>query len=302
MGLRERFRSLDGCLRDLDMPDLLWAAEHRDVSAVAGSRPPQRHRVLFPALIGLLLVVASGIAWAVIQSSATDTVSVECRIDASDTVIPSATGDPVADCAAQWLRDTGHEAPRLVAYDTGLGSITVLPVDEPAPSGWMALPAGTTQNGPIVEMQQWLDDYVSGLNSGCYSDRSATQMTESALQRLGMSDWTVRPVPSSDAGACVDIGILDPGTRTVQLRALGDEPNAASDPVKLADTLRTIARECQTLDIATREVRAAAEDLGLSEAAHQYELTRVADNNASCTRIYEDVGGAIFLILRGPTN
>ena len=300
--LRERFLSLDRRLGDLDMPDLLSAAENRKVSANVVGAPPQQRHVLVPVLVGFLMVAASGIAWAIIGSSATDTVSVGCEIAGSMAVIPSATGDPIADCAAQWLRDTGHAAPPLVAYDTGLGSIAVLPADEAPPSGWTPLPPGTTQNPAMVEMQQWLDDYVSGLNSGCYDDRSAVRMTEVFLQRLGMTTWTVRPAPTSDPGTCVDTGILDSATQTVQLRAFGNEPTLDASYAKLAVRLRTIANECKPLDAATREVRAAAAELGLSEDANEYELTQVTDKHASCTRILEDVGGTIFVVLRGPAS
>ena len=37
----------------------------------------------------------------------------------------SATGDPVADCAAEWRRETGHAAPELVAYDSGNGDLNL---------------------------------------------------------------------------------------------------------------------------------------------------------------------------------
>jgi hypothetical protein len=66
-------------------------------------------------------VVLSGaaVAWGFLASSARDTVAVECVIQGSDSIIPAASGDPVADCAAEWQRETGHSAPALVAYDSG---------------------------------------------------------------------------------------------------------------------------------------------------------------------------------------
>src|SRR5204863_280433 len=82
------------------------------------------------------------------------------------------------------------------------------------------LPTGETQNASMVEMQQWLDDYVGGLNSGCYDHATATQTTQQALIRFDMADWTVQPPPASDTGQCVDTGILDGTNRTVTLRAL----------------------------------------------------------------------------------
>jgi hypothetical protein len=71
---------------------------------------------------------------------------------------------------------------------------------------------------------------------------------------------------------------------------------------KLAVKLRSIAQGCASLDTTAEQVRSAASELGLSEAARQYELTEVPDNTAGCTTISENVGGTIFLVLRGPAD
>jgi hypothetical protein len=266
------------------------------------ARPARRRRRL-PILIAAALVVLSGTAvgWALVVSSARNTVSVQCEIQGSSAVIPSATGDPVADCAAQWHRDTGNPAPPLAAYDNDVGGITVLPADQAPPSGWTRLRSGETQNVSMVEMQQWLDDYVSGLNSGCYDNATAIQTTQQALTRFGMGNWTVQPPPSSDTGRCVGTGILDGTNSTVTLRALDPGP-ADSTPERLAAKLRSIAQGCMSLEATAQQVRSAANELGLSEDAHQFELTEVRDESARCTTIYENVGGTIFLILRGPSS
>lgn len=301
--LRERFLDLDHRLADLDLPDLLAAAEAR-----AASLGPDRSGVSRPRRVRLLVVVAvvvlggAALGWAFFASSARDTVSIQCMIDGSSSVIPSATGDPVADCAAQWERETGSLAPRLVAYDNGHGGITVRPADEPPPSGWTPLPDGATQNVAMVRMQQWLDDYVGGLNSGCFDNATAVAMTERALERLGMTLWTVRPAPSDDTGACVESGLLDPMSQTVQLRALDGPTDPAAPYEKLAVKLRSIADGCGSLYATARQVRSAATDLGLSEDAGQYQVTEVRDDEARCTSINENVGGTIFIILRGPSS
>jgi hypothetical protein len=265
---------------------------------------PARRRVRRPVLVAVAVLLLGGTAvgWAFVASSARNTVSVECEIGGSDTIIPSATGDPVADCAAQWQRDKGSPAPPLVAYDNSVGGITVLPASQTPPSGFTRLPSGATQNVSMVEMQQWLDDYVSGLNSGCYDNAAAVKMTRQALARFGMADWTVHPAPASDTAPCVDTGILDAGTRTVALRALGGPVPSDFPPEKLAVRLRAIAQGCASLDATAKLVRSAARELGLSEHAHDYELTEVRNDSARCTTIYENVGGTIFLILRGPSD
>jgi hypothetical protein len=267
-------------------------------------RSPRPRRRL-PILIAAALVIVSGTAvgWALVTSSARDTVAVQCEIQGSDSVIPAASGDPVADCAAEWQRDTGSAAPRLVAYDNGLGGITVLAADETPPSGFTRLGAGETQNVSMVEMQQWLDDYISGLNSGCFDSATAVQMTQDQLARLGMTEWTVHVLSASDAGRCVGGGILDAATATVSLRAMGDPSLLpGSSAAKLVAELRSITQDCSSLDATAKQVRSAASELGLSEDAHQYELTEVIDNSSQCTTIYENVGGTIFLILIGPPS
>ncbi len=273
---------------------------------VPTSRRPQpaRRRRRLPILVAAAIVILSGTAagWALVASSARNTVSVQCEIQDSSAVIPSATGDPVADCAAQWQRDTGSPAPPLVAYDNAHGGITVLTAEETPPSGWTRLGSGETQNVSMVQMQQWLDDYVSGLNSGCYDNATAIQITQQALTRFGMANWTVQPAPSSDTGQCVDTGILDGTNTTVTLRALSGPVPPGSMPEKLAAKLRSIGQECGSLDATATHVLSAANELGLSEHDHQFELTQVRDNSARCTTIYENVGGTIFLILRGPSS
>jgi hypothetical protein len=106
----------------------------------------------------------------------------------------------------------------------------------------------------------------------------------------------------SGAQQCVDTGILDGTNRTVSLRALGGPVPPGFAEEKLAVKLRSIAQQCGSLDATATQVRSAATDLGLSEDAHQFELTEVRDDSARCTTISEDVGGTIFLILRGPSG
>jgi hypothetical protein len=117
-----------------------------------------------------------------------------------------------------------------------------------------------------------------------------------------MSDWTVHPAPSSDTAPCVDMGILDGANGTVTLRALGGAVPPDSTIVKLAAKLRSIAQECGSLEATAQQVRSAANELGLSEDARQFELNEVRDDSARCTTIYENVGGTIFLILKGPSG
>jgi hypothetical protein len=278
-------------------------SRRRAALTVPRLQPARGHgRLLVIVAAALVVPSVTAVGWALVTSSARDTVSVQCEIKGSSAVIPSATGDPVADCSAQWQRDTGSHAPPLVAYDNGDGGITVLPAVETPPSGFTRLRAGETQNASMVAMQQWLDDYVTGLNSGCYEDATATRMTQRALTRFGMGGWTVQPPPLTDSGLCVGTGILDPTNKTVTLRTIGGPVPPDSTVEKLAAKLRAIAQKCAPLNSTATQVRSAANQLDLSENAHQFELTQIRDNTATCTTISENVGGTIFLLLRGPSS
>jgi hypothetical protein len=285
---------------------------------IPGSRrtrsPGLRHpraagrRLRLPVLVGVALVLAgTAIGWAITATSARDTVSVQCLSAGGDTIIPAVTGDPVADCAAQWRRDTGSEPPPLVAYDNGHGGITVAPADRPALPGATPLPDGATQNEAIVQVQRSLDDLVGGLNSGCFDNPTAVEMTTGILARFGMQDWTVNPAPPADLSGssgsqepCVYTVILDPATRTVTLRALGGALPADAPYSKLAARLRSLSTECMPLDAMTERVGAILDELGISEARHEVERTEIPEHDAPCTTVTETVGGSIFLVLRGP--
>ena len=281
---------------------------------------PQRRRLRASRSVTALMVAAAigimggAIAWgALSDGSARDTVSVQCLIRGNDAIIPAATGDPVQDCAANWRRSTGSQPPELVAYDNGHGGITVMAADDTPPPGATAMPNGATQNVSLVAVQQSLDDYVGGLRSGCYDGATATEMTQQTLTRFGLSDWTIGPetdsaattTASPDQGAaerCTNLAILDATTRTVELRSSRGQPSPDVQYVQLATKLRTLAQGCLPLDAAAKQVRSAAESLGLSEADNGFELTEVAEKDAPCTTIIENVGGTIFLILRGPAG
>jgi hypothetical protein len=289
-----------------------------------------RLRTVLVAAISILVVGGTAAAsWAIANGSTRDTISIQCEIAGHDTIIPSASGNAVQDCAAQWKRDTGASAPKLVAYDNGHGGITVEPADQPPPSGATKLPSGSTQNVTLVDLQESLDDYLNGLNSGCYTNSTAADIAQRNLTALGLASWKVIEAPASDFAAtaatqapgpasssgpatseqspsnqssrCVATAILDPVARTVSLRALSGPPNTRAAFEKLAAKLSAFTG-CVPLNVAAQQVRAAATQLGLSEAKREYQVTEVAQASATCTTIHETVGGAIFITLRGPVS
>lgn len=264
-------------------------------------RPLQAKRRRRPLVLALALLTAAATAataWAILGSSARETTSIECSVAGADTVIPATSGDPAADCALQLQRDSGATPPPLVAYDNGHGGVTVIPRGEEPQAGWKPLP-GRSQDVALIQLQESLDDYVNGLNSSCLDGKAATALTDAKLARFGFTGWTVG---MRDQGPCTNADIVDPASRTVTLisGAAPSGPETASR--KLADKLRPLTRSCRSLPAAEAAVRAAASDLGLSESARTYQLQTVTDPSLRCAAVYENVGGTIFLTVRGPQD
>jgi hypothetical protein len=281
-----------------EITDLLYAHRRPDRHATRSRRP----LVLALALVAAAAAAAG--AWAVLHGSpARETTSVQCLIGSSDAVIPSTSGNPVHDCAVDYEREFGTAAPRLVAYDNGLGGVTVLPRGQKPPAGYKRLVSG--QDVDLIQLQNSLDDYINGLNSSCLNAGAATNLAESKLARFGFTGWTVamRSSGSSTPGTrmCVNTDIVDPSTQSLTLLPTGVPVGQPETPFeKLAGKLRLLTQTCESLPAAVAAVRAEAGDLGLSESARGYDLNTVTDNSIRCASIYETVGGTIFLTVRGP--
>ncbi|HJQ84560.1 MAG TPA: hypothetical protein VKA21_10815 [Candidatus Binatia bacterium] len=266
-----------------------------------GARPRAARRSRRPLVLALAVVVAAATAagaWAIFGSSAQETTSIECVIAGTDSVIPASSGDPAADCALQWQRDLGTTPPALAAYDNGHGGVTVIPRSDKPQAGWKPLPGGT-QDVALIQLQQSLDDYVDGLNSRCLDGAAATSLTQAKLARFGLTGWTVTV---RNQGPCTNEDVVDPASRTVTLISGAASTGPKTAFQKLADKLRPLAKSCQSLPATVASVRAAAGDLGLSESARTYQLDAVTDDSLRCASIYENVGGTIFLTVRGPRS
>jgi hypothetical protein len=278
---------------------------------------PRRRRLVLALAAFAVVAVATAATWVVLSNGpARETTSVECVIKGVDTIIPSTSGDPAQDCAVEWKRELGQAAPPLLAYDNGHGGVTVLMRSATPPAGFKRLVAG--QDADLIQLQNSLDDFVNGLNSSCLGNPGATTLTESKLARFGFTGWIVSsrgasspgtappaqagtrtaPTVKSDGNICWNGDIVDPSTQSVTLIASSDQNGGT--PTSLADKLRPIARQCQSLPDAVASVRNAANGLGLSESAKTYELNTATDNSMRCASIYETVGGTIFLTVRGP--
>jgi hypothetical protein len=269
---------------------------------VGRGRPakPATRRPLVVALAVIAAAALAGGAWALFGSSAHETTSIECSVDGTDTIIPAVSGDPAYDCARILKDDTGTDPPPLAAYDNGTGGVTVLPRSTTPPSGFKRLQAG--QDVALIQLQDSLDDYIGGLTSSCLTTKAATALTEAKLRQFGFAGWTVALRNASGSRLCTSSEIIEPGTQTVTLIPVETPTTPETTYQKLADRLRPVAQKCESLPNAVSSVRAAASDLGLSEATRTYRLNTVTDNSLRCASIYETVGGTIFVTVRGPSG
>jgi hypothetical protein len=293
-----------------------------------------QRRLRRPLVLAVAVIVAIGtatVAWAITRGGARETTSIDCVIAGVDTGIDATSGDPAADCAAEWQRERGTPVPPLTAYANSEGGVTVLPRSEKLPAGWRRL---GSQDVALIELQESLDDYLNGLNSSCLSSSQATAFTRQQLARLGFVGWTAtirsaqgsestahtptattsagsgpRPAPTtSTAGPiCTATDLVDPATATVNLISghIGNPPPNWL-PGRLATSLRPLTKSCLSLPAMRNAVEQEASQLGLSPeppaSRTSFELNVIKDDKLRCASLYETVEGTINLILRGPTH
>lgn len=278
---------------------LLEGIVHMPVPSTSAPAPKRRRRgSVIGGGIAVTLAASGTIGWAIATSNPRDTTALQCGIPDGPSIVDAVSGDPIADCAAEWERQRGETPPALVAYDNGHGGVLVQPATEPAPPGSSPFAGG--QNLALIQLGEALDDYVAGLNSRCLDEPAAVSLTKAKLAELGLADWVVTARRNPGA-ICFDAGVPDAASRTVLLIGVGGAQDPTTAHMNLARRLREVAGSCQSLPEATAAVEKAARDLGLSSdpAFLQYRITSVA-TDATCTTIRQRVGGAIFVTLRGP--
>jgi hypothetical protein len=289
---------------DGEAAEILGAGKERlrdEITQLPHGRPrPALRRPLVIAIAVVVIAAATGAGWALTRGSAKDTTSVDCVVQGVDSIVDATSGNPAADCASVWEGIVGSPAPPLTAYDNGLGGVAVIPSSEKPPASWTALPA---QNVALIELQQSLNDHISGLASACFGSRAATGFVQREFDRLGFADWRV---DLRSGGAACYGGYASPGTKTVVLGAGGDESGAATwPPHQLADSLRPLTQECRSLSAMQSAVEQRAAALGMSqtvEGDHNYQLRAVEDDTLSCATVTETVGGTTQVIVRGPAQ
>lgn len=278
-------------------------------SPEAASPKRRRRRWAIPIAAAALLSTAAT-AWAVMHDSS-DSTALQCPGNA---IIDAVTGDPVLDCSNEWRRYNETEPPPMVAYDNGRGGVSVLVEGEPVPDGYTPIEPGPFQNAALIELEAALNDVGTGLESGCYDDVAATEITQRELDRLELAGWTVavdddrRPDGSSSCA----YPIVDAALQQVRLIGLHDESNAP-DPYSAysAALNEQLDAGCVGLEDAADLARRLAADteivvdgthIDFTEEAGVLFIHVVEDPDASCTRADVNVGGRVEVTLRGPTR
>lgn len=305
--------------------DLLAGLTQLPAGRAARPRAVTRRRLVLAVAVVALVATATAATWVVLRGGpARETTSVQCLIGSSDAIIPSTSGDPAHDCTVDYRREFGTAAPPLVAFDNGLGGVTVIPRRDKPHTGWKRLVSG--QDVDLIQLQDSLDDYINGLDSRCFDTAGATALAKARLAQFGFAGWTVAvrspdssattvptPTVTPENGAkqaptestygtqaCVGGALVDPTTESVTLFSSPVATESKTVFEKLAAKLQPVTKRCESLPAAVASARATASSLGLSESARGYDLNTVTDNSMRCASIYETVGGTIFLTVRGP--
>jgi len=268
-----------------------------------------RRRLAIPIAAAIVLSLTAA-GWAVLRDSS-DSTDLVCP---GNLVIDAVTGDPVLDCANEWRRANGTEPPPMVAFDNGRGGVAVQVAGDAVPDGYTALDPGAFQNAVLIELESSLDDVATGLESGCYDDVAATEITRQELDRLGLAEWTItvdddrRP----DGVATCAVSIVEAELQQVQLFGIAGGGSDSNPYATYAAALeQQLSGSCVGLDeaadlartlAASTEVVVDGTRIDFTEEAAVLVIHMVETADASCTRSHVNVGGQVEVTLRGPAR
>jgi len=306
-------------LRSIDPAPASLPTAGRDelLTALRTSSLPSRRRKRRFALLGtgsaVLAIAGGGLAYAVLAGQPPQTaLKVNCAVGVSQAewdqfanftgILDTSSGDPVADCAAEYVRLEGA-APPLRGYQTGSEYITVIPADWVAPASWRALPPTFRTDAARLELKQRLADLVDGPQSQCRTAASAEAMVRSDLAELSLTDWTVERLSNASkadgTSMCAMAWVDEGAAKKVQLQGVQGGPSGDDAVARLAALLRhDIAENCLTLAQAQRATESDIGKAGFKIA--ESDITALVDPAAKCTRVDLVPAGLIAVMLRGP--
>lgn len=288
--------------------------------AAAPAPQPRRRRSLAvtASLSAVALTGATGAAYAVYWQSADTALQIDCavgtaradfeRFGGGGSILSTSSGDPVQDCAAEYRRLEGGQAPELRAYEHGKSFITVVPADWLVPQDWQPL-NGAFRTDPLrVELESRLSDQIEGPEATCSEVGAADRQVRAELADLGLTGWTVERLEQAnraDGTSWCAIAFLDgSGGNTVLLQGLEREepiPGTTDSVDGITVRLRTaIVEKCLALPEARVAAEQAVRDSGASVS--DAIITTLADPAATCTRVDFVPAGLISIVLRGPAS
>jgi hypothetical protein len=218
-------------------------------------------------------------------------------------VLDTTTGDPVADCAAEYARLNGA-APDLRAYSSGSVFVWVVPVSWPVPDSWQPLPQDFTNDATRLELKQRVDDRVDGPNSQCMTVDDAVSLVNTYFTELHQVGWNVERGSTSDAArTCAQVSIDESAAKTVVVQTVSEASTAPADAqdVRLATAIRrNVTGACLDLDRARAAVNDAITGSGADPRG--VSVVQSPDRAARCSRVDMVVGGRITIVLHGPRH
>src|SRR4051794_1743118 len=305
-------RNLDPAVRDALLVSLIeepvaersWRGSHRRLSIALG--------VAAALVVSTAGAYAGHQAWQQLHPDQTVQFACVQTQDAGhqpgNLSMPIPSGDPLADCAADWKLSFGEAAPELAAYTADNGTIMVQPKAWPAPADWTPLAPDFHLDPVLLQLDHSLQDSVRGLNSRCFSVAEGQSLVEAELARLGLSGWTVHQRGDSGDGHCVIYLEADPEGKVVRL---GEADWGSLDDLPVGKMISALRRTpvCLTHDQALAAIRRAAGEAGIPEGIEGYVLAEPyakaekgagSDDEAAdpaCTRIVVIVAGGITVEL-----
>jgi hypothetical protein len=242
------------------------------------------------------------------------TFSIECG---QGSFVESVSGDPVRDCETLWPSIYHRPAPSLVAWvaSTG-GAVVVVPAGVP-PAGdrsfhWRRLPSGWTQDRATIQLNNQLNDIVTGLQAHtCWSAGAAATLVSSTLRADGLTSWHLKVKAAANEGMHPSCLVVDPVVQGDSNSVLLVErhvdapihgsfmiPAAAQELARVAsvekrvnDHLSATGARCASISQAAALWRSLARTAGIGSDRYVLFAQSPASATAGCARVLVNAPG-----------
>lgn len=192
-------------------------------NATRSSLPPRRPRLRWVAAAFALIILGSGIAYAVTRETPSQSITVGCYLTAdldADVAVIATGSDPIAACADLWsageLDPSAQTVPALESCVLPSGSVGVFPAGPEDPCGALGLaPAASSLD--IERFAALKEAIVAEIQTrSCYLPDEAIGVIEDLLQDGGFGLWHVKQGAFTSERPCAELA-FDEENRTVML-------------------------------------------------------------------------------------